>query len=144
MRRIRTAISWEVGPRLVEFEPGGRVRAGDGEALLKRNANARAFHEAEALRGGWSVRQLDRQIGAQSYERASLSRRKAAMLAKGQLSRGTAAVTAEKEVRAVPGGGVAGLSVGRRPIIISDPRRCGRVRRARAAPPRRSSAAAVP
>jgi hypothetical protein len=25
--------------------------------------HARAFYEAEAIRGGWSVRQLDRQVG---------------------------------------------------------------------------------
>ena len=30
--------------------------------LSVRNENARAFYEIEALRGGWSVRQLDRQI----------------------------------------------------------------------------------
>jgi predicted nuclease of restriction endonuclease-like (RecB) superfamily len=46
--------------------------------------NARAFYEAEALRGGWSVRQLDRQIGSQFYERTALSKNKAAMLEKGQ------------------------------------------------------------
>ena len=31
--------------------------------------HARAFYEAEAIRGGWSVRQLDRQIGTQFFER---------------------------------------------------------------------------
>ena len=30
--------------------------------LRVSNPNAREFYEAEALRGGWSVRQLDRQI----------------------------------------------------------------------------------
>lgn len=30
-----------------------------------KNDNARRFYEAEALRGGWSVRQLDRQINSQ-------------------------------------------------------------------------------
>ena len=33
---------------------------------------ARALYEAEALRGGWTVRPLDRQIGTQFYERALL------------------------------------------------------------------------
>jgi predicted nuclease of restriction endonuclease-like (RecB) superfamily len=51
--------------------------------LSVKNENARRFYEAEALRGGWSVRQLDRQIEAQFYERTALSRNKAAMLAKG-------------------------------------------------------------
>ena len=41
------------------------------------------FYETEALRGGWSVRQLDRQIDSQFYERTALSRNKAAMLRKG-------------------------------------------------------------
>ena len=40
----------------------------------------RAFYEAEALRGGWSVRQLDRQISTKFYERTLLSRNKGAML----------------------------------------------------------------
>src|SRR5690349_17159885 len=43
-----------------------------------RSPEARAFYEAEALRGGWSVRQLERQIGSQFYERTALSRDKAA------------------------------------------------------------------
>lgn len=52
--------------------------------LSVSNENARRFYETEALRGGWSVRQLDRQIGSQFYERTALSRDKAAMLDKGQ------------------------------------------------------------
>lgn len=52
--------------------------------LAVRNPEARAFYEREALRAGWSVRQLDRQIGSQFYERISLSRNKAAMLEKGE------------------------------------------------------------
>ena len=46
--------------------------------------HARAFYEAEAIRGGWSVRQLDRQIGTQFFERTSHSKQQAAMLARGQ------------------------------------------------------------
>ncbi len=52
--------------------------------LSVKNVNAREFYEAEALRGGWSVRQLDRQINSQFYERTALSRNKAAMLERGQ------------------------------------------------------------
>ena len=51
--------------------------------LSVRNTHAREFYEPEALRGGWSVRQLDRQINSQFYERTALSRDKAAMLARG-------------------------------------------------------------
>jgi predicted nuclease of restriction endonuclease-like (RecB) superfamily len=48
-----------------------------------KNEFARAFYETEALSGGWSVRQLNRQISTQFYERTALSRNKAAMLTKG-------------------------------------------------------------
>jgi len=51
--------------------------------LSVKNEMARRFYETEALRGGWSVRQLDRQINAQFYERTALSRNKASMLQKG-------------------------------------------------------------
>jgi len=51
--------------------------------LSVKNEQARRFYETEALRGGWSVRQLDRQINSQFYERTALSRNKAAMLRKG-------------------------------------------------------------
>lgn len=52
--------------------------------LSVSNLNARSFYEEEAIRGGWSVRQLDRQIGTQFYERLAASKRKDAMLRKGQ------------------------------------------------------------
>ena len=51
--------------------------------LLKaRSPEARAFYEEEALRGGWSVRTLDRQMSTLFYERTALSRDKSAMLRK--------------------------------------------------------------
>ena len=49
--------------------------------LSVKNASARAFYETEALRGGWTMRQLSRQVGTQFYERTALSKNKAAMLA---------------------------------------------------------------
>ena len=52
--------------------------------LSVRDEHAREFYETEALRGGWSVRQLDRQIGSQFYERTALSKNKAAMLTSGR------------------------------------------------------------
>ena len=55
--------------------------------LSVKNEIAREFYETEALRGGWSVRQLDRQIGSQFYERTALSKNKAAMLTSGQKER---------------------------------------------------------
>ncbi|MDR1443233.1 MAG: hypothetical protein LBJ02_12795, partial [Bifidobacteriaceae bacterium] len=42
------------------------------------------FYEAEALRNGWTIAQLKRQIDSQFYERTALSRDKAAMLQRGK------------------------------------------------------------
>jgi predicted nuclease of restriction endonuclease-like (RecB) superfamily len=67
--------------------------------LAVKNTNARAFYEAEALRGGWSVRQLQRQIDSQFYERTALSKNKAAMLTKGTQARPEDAVTPEEELK---------------------------------------------
>lgn len=60
---------------------------------------ARRFYEAEALRGGWSVRQLDRQVSTLFYERTLASRNKAAMLKKGQLAKPGEAPTPEEEIK---------------------------------------------
>jgi predicted nuclease of restriction endonuclease-like (RecB) superfamily len=67
--------------------------------LAVRDAKAREFYEAEALRGGWTVRQLDRQIGSQFYQRTLLSRNKAAMLTKGAQPRPEDAITPEEEIK---------------------------------------------
>jgi len=40
--------------------------------LSVESPEARAFYEAEALRSGWSIRQLDRQIGSQFCDRRAL------------------------------------------------------------------------
>jgi predicted nuclease of restriction endonuclease-like (RecB) superfamily len=64
-----------------------------------RSAEARHFYEAEVLRGGWSVRQLDRQIASQFYERTALSRNKNAMLTKGAATHSSDAISADDEVR---------------------------------------------
>ena len=60
---------------------------------------ARKFYESESLRGGWSVRQLDRQINSQFYERTALSKNKAAMLVKGFKPRPEDRVTVEEEIK---------------------------------------------
>ena len=67
--------------------------------LPLESAEARRFYETEALRGGWSVRQLDRQVSSLFYERTALSRKKAAMLEKGSRARAHDAVGAEEEIR---------------------------------------------
>jgi predicted nuclease of restriction endonuclease-like (RecB) superfamily len=63
------------------------------------NEYARRFYETEALRGGWTVRQLRRQIDSQFYERTALSKNKAAMLAKGQKALAQDAVTPEEAIK---------------------------------------------
>ena len=176
---VLTATYWEVGRRVVEFEQGGRARAGYGEELLKRlgadlskqhgrgfsrqnlqlmralflgweicqtasgrfefraklpaaetletpsamspplltadafplpwshyvrlmtvpDPVARRFYEEEAIRGGWSVRQLDRQVSTQFYERLRGSGRKGALLAKAGTPTPDDAVAADGVVR---------------------------------------------
>ncbi len=63
------------------------------------NTHARHFYETEALRGGWSVRQLERQIDSQFYERTALSRDKSRMLRKGALARTNDIITPEQMIR---------------------------------------------
>ncbi len=67
--------------------------------IAVEKSEARRFYEEEALRGGWTVRQLSRQIDSQFYERTALSRNKAAMLKKGQVANPEDAVTPEDEVK---------------------------------------------
>ena len=67
--------------------------------LSVKNDPARRFYETEALRGGWSVRQLDRQVNSQFYERTALSRNKAAMLAKGAVAKPEDTVTPEEAIK---------------------------------------------
>lgn len=67
--------------------------------LSVRNDDARRFYETEALRGGWSVRQLDRQIGSQFYERTALSRNKAAMLQQGATADASDALSPEEAIK---------------------------------------------
>ena len=64
-----------------------------------KSPEARAFYEAEALRGGWTVPQLDRQISTLFYERTALSRNKTAMLKKGEKARPQDVVSAEEEIK---------------------------------------------
>jgi predicted nuclease of restriction endonuclease-like (RecB) superfamily len=63
------------------------------------NPEARRFYEAEAIRGGWTVVQLRRQIASQFYERTALSRNKAAVLRGGQQRKADDAVTPEEEIK---------------------------------------------
>ena len=67
--------------------------------LSVKDPNARTFYETETLRAGWSVRQLDRQINSQFYERTALSRNKAAMLRKAEAVLPEDIVTPEQAIK---------------------------------------------
>jgi predicted nuclease of restriction endonuclease-like (RecB) superfamily len=67
--------------------------------LSVKRPEARSFYEAEALRSGWSVRQLDRQIGSQFYERIALSRNKAAMMEKAETAEPGDTITPEEAIK---------------------------------------------
>ena len=67
--------------------------------LSVKTEQARKFYETEVLRGGWSVRQLDRQINSLFYERTALSRNKAKMLTKGAATKTEDAVAPEEEIK---------------------------------------------
>src|SRR5712691_5953809 len=67
------------------------------QLLSVKDPDARAFYKYEALRAGWSVRQLDRQIASQFYERIALSKNKAAMLKKARATRLEDEITPEAE-----------------------------------------------
>ena len=67
--------------------------------LAVRNAHARTFYESESLRGGWTIRQLDRQIQSQFYERTALSRDKAALLGRGTRSQASDAITPDEQIK---------------------------------------------
>jgi predicted nuclease of restriction endonuclease-like (RecB) superfamily len=67
--------------------------------LSVKSPEARTFYEAEALRSGWSVRQLDRQIGSQFYERIALSKNKAALLETAEISLPSDLMTPEDAIK---------------------------------------------
>jgi predicted nuclease of restriction endonuclease-like (RecB) superfamily len=67
--------------------------------LAVKSTEARSFYETEASRGGWSVRQLDRQIGSQFYERTALSRNNAAMLERGSEATPDDLITPEEAIK---------------------------------------------
>lgn len=67
--------------------------------LSVKNTAARRFYETEALRCGWSVRQLDRQVNSQFYERIALSHHKAAMLEKAEAAEPGDTITPEQALK---------------------------------------------
>ena len=67
--------------------------------MAVRNPEARRFYEAEVLRGGWTIRQLNRQIGSQFYERTILSKNKAAVLRRGEAPLPGDALAPDEEIK---------------------------------------------
>lgn len=67
--------------------------------LSCRDENEREFYESETLRGGWSVRQLKRQMNSQFYKRTLLSKNKAAMLEKGEKAEKADNVSPDEEIK---------------------------------------------
>jgi len=67
--------------------------------LAVRNLRSREFYEAEALRGGWTIRQLNRQIESQFYERTALSKDKSKMLRRGSAHLLADVVMPEDEIK---------------------------------------------
>ncbi len=67
--------------------------------LAVKRPEARIFYEGEALRSGWSVRQLDRQIQSQFYERAILSKNRAAMLKRAARAQPSDTITPEEAIK---------------------------------------------
>ena len=59
----------------------------------------RAFYENECLLGGWSKRQLQRQIGSLLYERTGLSKNKRAVVARARKQSADAPATVEDLIR---------------------------------------------
>lgn len=76
-------LSWSLYRRLLAIE----------------SKDAREFYETEAIRGGWSERQLDRQIRTQFHERALLSKNKTSILKRGQKSKSQDLLTPEEEIK---------------------------------------------
>ena len=67
--------------------------------LSVEKPHARAFYESEAIRGAWSVRQLDRQISTQFFERTVRSKNPKALLARRKKARPEDVVSLMDEIR---------------------------------------------
>ncbi len=111
-------ISQTVSAKLEIYETPSRISAVDLEIYLEalchafplswshyvrllsvEQPEARKFYETESLRGGWSVRQLDRQVSTLFYERTALAKNKAKLLTAGAKARPEDAVSVEEEIK---------------------------------------------
>ena len=64
-----------------------------------RSPEALGFYHAEALRGGWTIRQLNRQIESQFYERTALSKNKKELLRAGQIRDSEDGLVPDEEIK---------------------------------------------
>jgi predicted nuclease of restriction endonuclease-like (RecB) superfamily len=98
-KKIRQTVSAE-SFNLSEFAENFPLPWSHYVLLLScKDENERGFYENEALRGGWSVRQLKRQINSQFYKRTLLSKNKAAMLEKGEKTLPEDYVSPDEEIK---------------------------------------------
>lgn len=67
--------------------------------LSAKSDDAREFYESESLCGGWTVRQLKRQMDSMFYQRTLLSKNKAAMLKKGEKAKPEDYVSPDEEIK---------------------------------------------
>ncbi len=67
--------------------------------LAVKDPAARQFYEREALAGGWTIRQLKRQISTRFFERAALSRDKQKALKKGGTAKPSDQTSPQEEIR---------------------------------------------
>jgi len=100
--KIRQTVSAESGESLPLAPPPGTFPLSWShyvKLLSLKDDGSRDFYEDEALRGGWTVRQLDRQMSSKFYERTLLSKRKAVMLRKGAIPKPEDLTTPEEEIK---------------------------------------------
>ncbi|MEJ7609082.1 MAG: YhcG family protein [Bryobacteraceae bacterium] len=69
------------------------------QAALREERGCTDVLRKETLRSGWSIRQLDRQIASQFYERLSLSKDKTAMLDKAAVAEAADQVAPEEAIK---------------------------------------------
>jgi len=67
--------------------------------LSLKNVSAREFYENESIRGEWSIRQLDRQINSQFYERTVLSKNKSILMQKESHTKSEDRLTPEEAIK---------------------------------------------
>ncbi len=69
------------------------------QLLTLKNMRTWEFYETEALSGGWTVRQLDRQIDSQFYKRTAFSKNKTTVLTRVRKAQMEDAVFPEEEIK---------------------------------------------